>query len=685
MIAPLAPVPRQSGALALDTYQLTKRFGSFTALDHVTLRVEPGSVHALLGENGAGKSTLVKCVAGFQVAEEGSILIDGREQNIANPIVARQLGIGMVYQHFTLAPGMTVAENLLLAGGEVPAVIDWKAKRAELKDFLSTTPFTLDLDARPAELAAGEKQKLELLKQLYLKPRLLILDEPTSVLTPQEADEVLGHVREFARSGLCSVLIITHKFREVMQYADGVTVLRRGSAVHHCSVGNTQPAQLAAAMMGEAASSPQVAAEAASTRIPRAPVLASAPNALQVEGLRALGDRGTLAVHGLSLQVRAGEILGVAGVSGNGQRELVEALVGQRARLGGTVHVNGKPYHARREDNRRMKVRSLPEEPLRNACVGELSVAENMALRDFDQPPLVAGGVLRFPAWRSRAREWIREYGVKTQGENAPIRSLSGGNVQRAVLARELAGEIAVLIAANPVFGLDFAAVSEIHARILDVRARGGAVLLVSEDLDRYAFRNTRPEPDALQSLAARTEREMKDPQMLTGRVEGRLLKLLVQLCRPRFVLEVGTFTGYSALSMAEGLAADGRIVTCEIDPAAQRVARQAFDASPFGSRIEIRMGPALDTIRSLDEPIDLSFIDADKERYPVYYEEVVQRTRSGGLLVLDNMLWSGSVVDPRDSTSRVIAGLNETIVRDERVENVLLTVRDGIQLVRKR
>jgi len=484
MIAPLDPQPRESGALALDTYELTKRFGSFTAMDRVTMRVEPGSVHALLGENGAGKSTLVKCVAGFQVAEEGAILIDGREQNIANPIVARALGIGMVYQHFTLAPGMTVAENLLLAGGQTPAVIDWKAKRAELKDFLATTPFTLDLDARPAELAAGEKQKLELLKQLYLKPRLLILDEPTSVLTPQEADEVLGHVREFARSGLCSVLIITHKFREVMQYADAVTVLRRGKAVHHCSVASTQPAQLAAAMMGEAATSPQVAAEAASTRIARAPVANSAPLALQVEGLRALGDRGTLAVHDLSLQVRSGEILGVAGVSGNGQRELVEALVGQRVRLGGLVHVNGKPYLARRAENRQLKVRSLPEEPLRNACVGDLSVAENMALRDFDEAPLAAGGVLRFPAWRSRAREWIREYGVKTQGEDAPIRSLSGGNVQRAVLARELAGEIAVLIAANPVFGLDFAAVAEIHARILDVRARGGAVLLFSEDLD---------------------------------------------------------------------------------------------------------------------------------------------------------------------------------------------------------
>ena len=489
MIAPLAPVERGTGALALDTYQLTKRFGSFTAMDHVTMRVEPGTVHALLGENGAGKSTLVKCVAGFQRAEEGAILLDGREQDIANPIVARALGIGMVYQHFTLAPGMSVAENLLLAGGKTPAVIDWKAQRAELKDFLATTPFSLDLDARPSELAAGEKQKLELLKQLYLRPRLLILDEPTSVLTPQEADEVLGHVREFARSGMCTVLIITHKFREVMAYADSVTVLRRGKAVHHCRVQETTPAQLAAAMMGVADGTQDAAPEGAravASSAPSAPRLSAghAHVALDVQGLRALGDRGTLAVHDLSLQVRAGEILGVAGVSGNGQRELVEALVGQRPRLGGTVRVNNQTYNARREQNRRLKVRSLPEEPLRNACVGDLSVAENMALRDFDRAPLARGGLLRFSRWRSRAREWIAEYGVKTQGENAPIRSLSGGNVQRAVLARELAGEINVLIAANPVFGLDFAAVAEIHARMVQVREKGGAVLLVSEDLD---------------------------------------------------------------------------------------------------------------------------------------------------------------------------------------------------------
>ncbi|MDP9899474.1 ABC transporter ATP-binding protein [Variovorax ginsengisoli] len=490
VVTPIGALPAATGALALDTYQLTKRFGTFTAMDSVTMHVEPGTVHALLGENGAGKSTLVKCVAGFQRAEEGSILIDGREQDIANPIVARALGIGMVYQHFTLAPGMTVAENLLLAGGKTPALIDWKKKRAELEVFLATTPFRLDLDVTPSSLAAGEKQKLELLKQLYLRPRLLILDEPTSVLTPQEADEVLGHVRDFAKSGMCTVLIITHKFREVMAYADSVTVLRRGKAVHHCQVGDTTPALLAAAMMGAGAAppsegdTPTVQAPTGRASHTMKAVAADAPVALNVDRLQAMGDRGTLAVHDLSLSVKAGEILGVAGVSGNGQRELVEALVGQRARLSGQVTVMGQPYAATRSENRELKVRSLPEEPLRNACVGDLSVAENMALRDFDQAPLARGGLLNFPTWRSRAREWIAEYGVKTQGEGAPIRSLSGGNVQRAVLARELAGDINVLIAANPVFGLDFAAVAEIHSRIVQVREKGGAVLLISEDLD---------------------------------------------------------------------------------------------------------------------------------------------------------------------------------------------------------
>jgi simple sugar transport system ATP-binding protein len=293
---------------------------------------------------------------------------------------------------------------------------------------------------------------------------------------------------------MCTVLIITHKFREVMGYADDVTVLRRGKAVHTTSVVYTGPALLARHMVGEAAEEAIAEEHLSPVHAVRAPV-PDAPGkvgpsqraerpALEVQSLDVMGDRGALAVRGLSLAVHPGEILGIAGVSGNGQRELVEALVGQRQRAAGRVNVMSEPYAARREENHRLKVRSLPEEPLRNACVGELSVAENMALRDFDRAPLCAGGRLRFGQWRGRAREWITGYGIKTQGEDAPIRSLSGGNVQRAVLARELNGEINVLIAANPVFGLDFAAVKEIHTRILGVRECGGAVLLISEDLD---------------------------------------------------------------------------------------------------------------------------------------------------------------------------------------------------------
>ena len=531
----IPPHKPPTGALALETYQLTKRFGTFTAMDQVTMRVEPGTVHALLGENGAGKSTLVKCVAGFQQAEEGSILIDGREQSIANPIEARALGIGMVYQHFTLAPGMTVAENLLLAANDVPLVIDWRSKRAELQAFLATTPFSLDLNACPSALAAGEKQKLELLKQLYLKPRLLILDEPTSVLTPQEADEVLGHVRAFARSGQCTVIIITHKFREVMAYADAVTVLRRGCAVQHCRVADTTPEQLAEAMMGESAESagdlkpnmplaPVNSAQAATNSIANCGTLEHLPApqpALQVRVLTAMGDRGALALHGVDLRVNAGEILGVAGVSGNGQRELVEALVGQRPRLGGQVQVMGETYNAARSENHRLNVRSLPEEPLHNACVANLSVAANMALRDFDQPPLSRGGVLRFAAWRQRARDWIAAYGIKTRGEGAPIGSLSGGNVQRAVLARELAGDINVLIAANPVFGLDFAAVREIHARLRQVRQSGAGVLLISEDLDELLELSDRIVVMSAGRIVFETPAAQADRQVLGGHMGG--------------------------------------------------------------------------------------------------------------------------------------------------------------------
>jgi len=208
---------------------------------------------------------------------------------------------------------------------------------------------------------------------------------------------------------------------------------------------------------------------------------------------------------------------------------------------------------------------------------------------------------------------------------------------------------------------------------------------LVGEEIERYAHRSTRAEPILLQKLIAQTHELMDLPQMLTGRLEGRFLKLLVQLCQPKLVLEVGTFTGYSALSMAEGLPDGGRIITCEIDPKAQQIAQEAFNASPYGDRIELRMGPALDTIRQLDQEIDFSFIDADKKSYPDYYKEILTRTRPGGVILLDNMLLSGRVLDPQDDASKRIAQLNETICRDDRVENVLLTVRDGVQFVRKK
>jgi general nucleoside transport system ATP-binding protein len=463
-------------ALGLETVELTKRFGAFTALDAVSLKVRPGTVHALLGENGAGKSTLVKCIVGYYRPDAGAVLVDGRERAIHSPVESRALGIGMVYQHFTVVPGMTVAENLLLARGRLPAVIDWKRVRAELDAFLQTTPFRLDLDATPQDLSAGEKQKLEILKQLYLKPRLLILDEPTSVLTPQEADEVLGLLRERAHAGDCTIVMITHKFREVSEHADDVSVLRRGRLVASHGVAQVTPAQLAAAMVGD---SGRVAAAALAREVREA----GAPT-LEVSRLVVAGDRGETAVQELSLSVRAGEIVGVAGVSGNGQRQLMEALVGQRRAERGEVFVGGERFHATRAQNRRLKVRSLPEEPLRNACVGELSVGHNMGLRVFDTPPAARGGWLDWRVMRERARTLIAEYGVKTQGEGAPIRSLSGGNVQRAVLARELSEDAALLLVSNPVFGLDFAAVAEIHGRLLAARNRGAAVLLVSEDLD---------------------------------------------------------------------------------------------------------------------------------------------------------------------------------------------------------
>jgi ABC-type uncharacterized transport system ATPase subunit len=461
-------------ALGVETVSMTKRFGEFVALDSVSLKVAPGSFHALLGENGAGKSTLVKCIMGYYRADEGDVLVGGREQKIDNPRAAHALGLGMVYQHFTLVPAMTVTENLVLARDELPAVADWRKETQELEAFLERMPFRVPLAAKVSAISAGERQKCEILKQLYLRRRFLILDEPTSVLTPAEADEVLGMLRGMVANGDLSILMITHKFREVMAFADEVTILRRGKLVGQGYVKDLSPDAMARTMIG---------AEELTVQPARSGTF-GAPR-LELAGLDALDDAGQPAVRNVTLTIHAGEIVGIAGVSGNGQRQLVEVLAGQRDAEGGAITMGGEPYRATRTEMRRHKFSCLPEEPLKNACVARMSVADNLAFRDFDRPPFALGGWwLNHGRFRGQAERQIERYKIKTRTYDTPIGELSGGNVQRVVLARELGGEVDIMIAANPCFGLDFAAVAQIHAEIMAVRNRGAAVLLVSEDLD---------------------------------------------------------------------------------------------------------------------------------------------------------------------------------------------------------
>lgn len=473
----IGAIEPKAGAMELEIVCMSKRFGDVIALDNVSVHIPAGGFHALLGENGAGKSTLVKCLVGFYTPDAGQILIDNREVAIATPRDASLLGVGMVYQHFTLAPGMTVAENLVLARGTLPALLNWKDEREKLSAFISTLPFKVVLDKPAGSLAAGEKQKVEIIKQLYLQRRLLILDEPTSVLTPGEADEVLGFVKDLALKKQLTALIITHKFREVTAYADDFTVLRRGKFTGNGAVGEVAIERMAEMMVGSQLT------QTTQPRVQRAKAPDHPPR-LVIKKLCALDDKGLAVLKGVDLHVKPGEILGIAGVSGNGQKELVEILIGQRQKSEGQVLVNGEPYSGKRSEIARHKVYNLPEEPLRNACVANLSVTDNMALRNYDRAPLSRSGILNRAAIQQQARKYVDTFNVKTDGISALMQTLSGGNVQRAVLARELSHPVELLIVANPVFGLDFNAVAETHRRLLAARASGTAILLVSEDLD---------------------------------------------------------------------------------------------------------------------------------------------------------------------------------------------------------
>ncbi len=504
--APLS-TPVDSSPPQLDVVAMTKRFGSFTALDRVSMSLKPGSVHALLGENGAGKSTLVKCVMGFYRPTAGEVKVNQTLSAIKSPKDAHTYGIGMVYQHFTSIPAMTVAENLVLSRPDTQQLINWKRESRALREFIASSPFQIDLDTPVAQLAAGQKQKLEILKQLYLKNRILILDEPTSVLTPAEADEVLGLLRQEVVSGNLSILLITHKFREVQAFADEVTILRKGKLAGQGTVSELSVEEMAQMMLGQAGKQQAIAQTQPANSLqndlktaditPLKPAGKStdestgkptlkptdestgkptlkptdsqkAQPTLSIQNIQAEGGNGLLAVKGVSLSVQAGEIVGIAGVSGNGQKELVEVLSGQRSQTAGQLIVNGEPYGATRTEMFRHQVCTLPEEPLRNACVPNMSVAENMALRTFDRPPQAKWNwLLLLGVIRRSAVALVKTFSVKTPSVETPVGNLSGGNVQRTVLARELADDsVKLLIAANPCFGLDFSAVDFIHSAL---------------------------------------------------------------------------------------------------------------------------------------------------------------------------------------------------------------------------
>jgi len=470
-----APILSTGRAPSLEAVGMTKIFGPLVALDDVSISVPAGAFHALLGENGAGKSTLVKSIMGFYSADKGQVKLDGKPVSIKTPRDARDHGIGMVYQHFTLVPCLTAAENLVISRADAPSIIDWRKEKKALAEFMETMPFKVPLDAQVATLSAGEKQKLEILKLLYLDQRFMILDEPTSVLTPGEADEMLGLLGEMAARKEITVLMISHKFREVKSFCDGFTVLRRGKLTGAGDAKSASIAEMSRMMIGDT----EVRDRAARVQHNEK------REVLELAGIFAEDAEGASLLSAINLKVNAGEIVGIAGVSGNGQSALVEVLAGQRLMSDGAIRIHGQNFTAKRRNFDRYKVFGLPEEPLKNATVARMSVAENLAFRAFDKPPVASMGWWMSPGpLRKRAEELIAQYRVKTTSPDAPIETLSGGNVQRAVLARELSGDVDVLIVANPCFGLDFASVADIRSQIMEQRNRGAAVLLVSEDLD---------------------------------------------------------------------------------------------------------------------------------------------------------------------------------------------------------
>jgi len=458
----------------LELRGITKRFGALVANDHIDLTVEPGQIHALLGENGAGKSTLMNILYGLLEPDEGDILVDGRVVGFGRPADAIAAGIGMVHQHFMLVPVFTVAENVTLGIERTRrlGLLDKRRARQDVQRVSREFGLEVDPDAYVENLPVGTQQRVEIIKALLRDANVLILDEPTAVLTPAEIEELFTVMRSLKAAGR-SIVFITHKLKEVQQMADTITVIRQGRVV-----GSLPPTasdeELAAMMVGRSVK-----------LIPDKDPARPGEVVLDVRDLQVEDDLGKLAVAGVTLDVRAGEILGIAGVQGNGQTELCEALLGLRPLVGGSVRVSGRDLtgHPPR-DILHAGVGYVPEDRQKEGLVAAFSIAENLALDVYDRPPYSRGVALHLEVIDSAATEKVRQFDVRTESIQAPASSLSGGNQQKVVLARELSRTLKLLIASQPTRGVDVGSIEFVHKRIVEERDTGTAVLLVSSELD---------------------------------------------------------------------------------------------------------------------------------------------------------------------------------------------------------
>ena len=462
-------------APVLELRGITKRFPGVVANDSVDFDLRRGEVHALLGENGAGKSTLMNVLYGLYHPDEGEVLVKGKPIRLHSPKDAINHGIGMVHQHFMLIPVMTVAENIVLATEPTHAgvLLDYGAANRRVAELSKSFNFAIDPGARVESITVGQQQRVEILKALYRAADILILDEPTAVLTPQEARELFEILKTLTNEGM-SVIFITHKLNEVLEVADRITVLRRGKRIDTVDRQGATEQGLARMMVG---------------RDVLLRVDKSAPSVgeplLSVEDLHVVDDRGLGAVRGVSFEVRSGEIVGLAGVDGNGQSELIDAISGLRRVSSGSVAIGGRDVTGNSPSSiLDLGLGHIPEDRQLRGLVLEFSLAENLALHDFDKPPDSRLGWLFPRQLIRRARDLLKQYDVRGGGPQTRAAALSGGNQQKVVLAREIGREPSVLIAAQPTRGLDVGAIEFVHRRLIEARDNGKAVLLVSLELD---------------------------------------------------------------------------------------------------------------------------------------------------------------------------------------------------------